>query len=94
MVRINESDLRKVVDRINRATNNPMEQYTEKAGEFIHNAGNYHLDSAYGGHKLEQSLPDGGIRNVLDCGYETKRELYGLMFAYLNGLIDKRNGAE
>ena len=94
MDRIRESDLKKVVDRINRATNNPMEQYTEKNGEFIHNAGNFHLDSAYGGHKLEQSLPGGGVRNVLDCGFETKRTLYNLMFAYLNGITDESKATD
>ena len=69
------------------ATNNLEEPYTKTDGKYKANIGNYHLDGAYGGYKLAQMVNEGGgIRDILRCGYTTKKDLYQLMNAYLNGV--------
>ena len=52
-MRVLNSDLAAVVRRINLITKSPLEPCTKlKSGKFKANIGNYHLDSAYGGHQL------------------------------------------
>lgn len=90
MQRITEKNLQAVVNRINRMTNSPMEYMTTIDGVRTINIGHYHLDGAYGGWKLSQTVNNGGgVRDVLSCGYETKRALYNLLFAYIAGLDTK-----
>lgn len=48
--------------------------------------GAYCLDYAYGGVKLEQYANDkGGVRSITS-GFDTKRNTYNLMHAYLMGM--------
>lgn len=89
MDRITEKDLENLVHRINTAAGTPL-TYSTKGGEkFVANISNYHLDYAYGGVKLVQTVNEGGgIRNVSTGGYGTKRELYHQLTAYLAGIED------
>lgn len=55
------------------------------------NIGNYHLSGAYGGvalHRMENS--GGGVSDVLRVGHVPKRELYGLMQAFIAWLDSSR----
>ena len=80
---ITTKNLQAVVDRINTTTGSPVEQYSKDDGA---NIGNYHLSSAYGGYALYRMVnASGGIRDISDSGYMTKRALYDLMHAYLAG---------
>lgn len=90
-MRIKESDLQAVVDRINRITGSPLEQYTKtKEGKFIANIGNYHLNSAYGGHGLSRMMNEvGGVTTIIP-GFSPKRELYDKMQAFIMGLDAKK----
>lgn len=87
---ITKKDLEAVVNRINLITNSPLESYTKtKDGKFKANIGNYHLSGAYGGwclHRMQNV--GGGISTPINSGYVSKRELYSLMQAYINGLQD------
>ena len=89
--RITDKDLENVVARINRITNSPLEAYTkDENGKFRANTGNYHLSYAYGGVELQRMHNEaGGVTTPLNTGHVTKRELYNLMQAYINGLQDK-----
>lgn len=92
-MRINQKDLENVATRINNMTDNPTESYTkDKNGKYKANIGNYHIDHAYGGCALHKMATDGGgVHDVLRCGYVTKKELYNLMQAYINGLYDSKS---
>jgi len=79
-------NLQAVVDRINTTTGSPVEQYTSVDGKLVANIGNNHLSGAYGGYALYRMVnASGGIRDISDSGYMTKRALYDLMHAYLAG---------
>jgi hypothetical protein len=83
-----DRDLKAVVDRINRVTNSPAEPYTkDEAGRMRAQVGNYHLSHAYGGVCLHRMHNEGGaVTTPINSGHVTKRELYNLMHAFLNGL--------
>lgn len=90
MNRITQKDLEYLVKRINEVTKSPTEPYTRPTqadNSFKSNIGNYHLDYAYGGVKLVRMVnPHGGITEISDGGFGTRRELYNWMRAFLNGL--------
>lgn len=87
-MRITQKDLECLRDRINVATGSPMAAYTKQAdGTYKGNIGHYCLDYAYGGVKLERLVSEGGgVETITTGGYGTKRELYGLMQAFLAGI--------
>jgi hypothetical protein len=79
-------NLQAVVDRINTTTGSPVEQYTKANGKLLANIGNYHLSGAYGGYALYRMVnASGGIRDISNSGYMTKRALYDILHAYLAG---------
>lgn len=87
MQRITMGDLEAVVERINHVTGSPKESYIkDKAGNYLAQPGNYHLDGAYGGWGLSRmSNPGGGVGNIIG-GFMPKRELYEKMQAFLRGV--------
>ena len=83
MNRITESQLQAVVDRLNRITGSPLAPYVNGKAQI----GNYHLSHAYGGVCLHRMHNEGGgVSSPLSTGHITKRELLGLMHAYISGL--------
>lgn len=92
MDRITISTLQALCDRINLMTQSPAEPYsTGSAGPNTANIGNYHLSHAYGGVALHRMMSvGGGIADVLASGHRPKREMLGLMSAYIRGLEDGR----
>jgi hypothetical protein len=84
--RITEKDLQGRIDWLNKLTNNPPDPYTtQKDLHVTPNPGNYHLDSAYGGHGLAQMSEGGGVRKVIG-GFYPKKELMALLNAYIDGI--------
>ncbi len=74
---------------LNKLTNSPWKPYEwcSIEGKYKGQIGNYHLDGAYGGYKLARMCSEGGsITNVLNCGYETKRDLLKLIEAFQRGI--------
>jgi hypothetical protein len=83
MNRITEAHLQAKIDRLNKTTGSPAEPYT--AGKA--NAGCYHLSHAYGGVCLHRMYNDGGaVSSPLSTGHVSKRELAGLLDAYISGI--------
>lgn len=85
---ITVKNLQAVVDRINKATDSPAEQYyrNDTGKAIAANIGNYHLSGAYSGYALHRTVnASGGIRDISNSGYMSKRALYDLMHAYLAG---------
>jgi hypothetical protein len=79
-------NLQAVVDRINKATGSPVEQYTSVNDKLLANIGNYHLSGAYGGYALYRMVnASGGITDISDSGHVSKRALYDLLHMYLAG---------
>ena len=74
-MKVNTKDLEAAVSRLNESAGfgkNP-EYSTE---------GSYVLDWAYGGVTLRQYIgKNGGIKDVLGCGFVPKKELFGLINA-------------
>lgn len=86
-MRINERDLDAVMKRINEITGSPTEAYTRTESGYKANVGCYTLSGAYGGWQLQRIMNEsGGVENVLGAGYLPKRELYGMMQAFLKGI--------
>jgi hypothetical protein len=83
MQRITEAHLQAKVDRLNRITGSPAEPYTDGKA----NVGNFHLSHAYGGVCLHRMYNDGGACTApLIGGHVPKRELAGLLDAYIAGI--------
>ena len=88
MNRITIENLNYLVDMLNQATDNPIKPYVRNDdGHTVAQGGNFHLDHAYGGIALHQMLNGGGIRDVLNSGHVTKKDLYQRMQAFLEGVL-------
>ena len=89
--RITKKRLQSIVDRLNRITGSPMAPYvTMYSGKSEAQVGNYHLSHAYGGvclHRMNNS--EGGVSSPLSTGHIPKRELQGLLCAYIAGIESK-----
>ena len=85
-MRITEKHIDHLVKTINELTNSPIDYAIKQGDKYLIQVGHYHLDSAYGGHKLVRTMNDkGGIREITH-GYDSKRELYGKLQAFIRGL--------
>ena len=82
MARITDATLQSQVDRLNRLTHSPITPYVNGVAQ----PGNYHLSHAYGGVSLHRMGDAGrGVSEPLHCGHVTRRELSGLIAAYVAG---------
>jgi hypothetical protein len=83
MNRITEKHLQAVVDRLNIITKSPASPYIDGKAQI----GNYHLSHAYGGVCLHRMYNDGGgVTSPLSVGHVSKRELAGLLYAFIAGI--------
>jgi hypothetical protein len=88
MTRTTMKQLNTLIEVINKEAKTPL-SYCDRINDppFKINVGHYHIDSAYGGYKLVQTVNDsGGIRTVTHSGYITKSNLYNELYAFLCGL--------
>ena len=91
MTRISIKDLENQVKQINQLSGMAIETFSKVDGKIIPNAGNYHLDQAYGGVKLVRLCEQGtGTRNITE-GFISKKELYSKLEAIITGLKMKVN---
>ena len=94
MNRITEKQLQAVVDRLNRITGSPLEPYAKEGDKYVAQIGNYHLSHAYGGACLHRMYNEGGgVTSPLSTGHVSKRELLGLLHAYVNGIESQQEVA-
>ena len=83
MNRITEKQLQAVVDRLNRITGSPAAPYIDGKAQI----GCYHLSHAYGGVCLHRTHNEGGgVSSPLSTGHIPKRELMGLLHAFIAGI--------
>ena len=81
--RVTEKHLQAIVDRLNRITGSPMKPYEGNKAQI----GNYHLSHAYGGVCLHRmGNENGGVSSPLSTGHIPKRELQGLLYAFISGI--------
>ena len=89
MQRITEAMLETKCTIINEMMGTPTESWTYGINGSYgkSNVGNFHIDRAYGGVRLDQMTNEsGGIRVVLDTGYTTKRDLMNRMESFIDGI--------
>ena len=90
MNRVTEKQLQSVVDRLNRITGSPLAPYVGREAQI----GNYHLSHAYGGVCLHRMYnAGGGVTSPLSTGHIPKRELLGLLHAFINGIESQKEVA-
>ena len=79
MERITEKMLNYRVEHLNNITGHENDKYNE--------IDSYTLSFAYGGVSLHRIVNDcGGVVDVFSCGHVPKRELFGLIKAYISGI--------
>jgi len=84
MDRISEKQLHSVINTLNEVTGSPAEY----RGENGTNIGHFCLDVAYGGYSLNRlSNTQGGVTTRYCYGRHTKRELYDLIHAMIQGVL-------
>ena len=90
MERITKKQLKGAVERLNRATGNPVESYIKDSdGRYRAQVGNYHLDWAYGGVSLCKMFNEsGGVTTIWGRG--TKRECIDAIWCVLNCLYQEK----
>ena len=82
-MRITEKHLQAKIDYLNKITNSPAASYIDGKAQI----GNYHLSHAYGGVCLHRMYNDGGgVSSPLSTGHIPKRELAGLLDAFIAGI--------
>jgi hypothetical protein len=85
--RITDSMLESRVKRINELTNSPLTLYSKIDGKNVANVGNFHLSRSYGGVCLHRMCNEsGGVRTPIISYHTTKRHLYDLMNAWIDGI--------
>ena len=96
MRRITLKDLDHVVDAINTELGIPLKPWSRVDDKLMPTAWNYHLSGiGVGGYALHRHGSSGGeICDIFQVGHVPKRELHGLLQAYLAGLrVGWKNGA-
>ena len=87
-MRVTNAMLEIVVKRLNESTGMPLTPYVDREPQ----AGNFHLERAYGAVSLHRMSTVGtGSSNVFS-GYFSNRELYVQIHAMLRGIQFERDG--
>ena len=87
MSRTTIKHLEGLINRLNVLTGSPTEYSTRTGGKFSANVGHYCLDQAYGGVKLQRVVnTGGGVANPVSMGYETKKDAYYIIAAFVAGV--------
>jgi len=86
MNRITENMLKNRCNHLNAITGNPQAPWNNLSGQMKGNVGNYHIDGAYGGVQLVQVMNEEGGIHTFFGGHVSKRELYGNINAFINGV--------
>lgn len=91
--RITRDIVEKQIARLNQITGSPAEPYTKDGDKWIANPGNFHLEGAYGGHKLARMADlNGCSSDPLNTGFVSLRELHSNIDSYLRALEDVQRG--
>ena len=88
MNRVTKAMLETLADTINNETESPLKAWIkDRDGRYKASIGNYHISYAYSGACLHRmSNESGGVSCPIIHCHVPKRELYNLMWAYLEGI--------
>src|SRR3990172_10043409 len=87
MERITTKDVEAVCERINQVFDRPKIGLVRENGRNVAQVGHFYLEGAYGGWALYEIMNEGGgVHDVFSVGHVPRRELYGLMQAFLRGV--------
>jgi len=86
-MRITEKHLQSLVDKLNQLMDKNLQPYDMSKTENRANIGTYVLSGAYGGWQLAQISNEHGAQSQpLGGGFETKRETYEKILAFIRGI--------
>src|SRR3990172_5190597 len=86
MERITSKDVESVCKRINQVFGRAEIGWDRENGRNVARVGHFYLDGAYDGWALYEIMNEGGgVHDVFSVGHVSRRELYGLMQAFLRG---------
>jgi hypothetical protein len=89
-MRITNKHLENAINELNQATGNACQAWEKTESGYTANIGCYTLAGAYGGYQLQQIVNGGGgVHDVFSVGYVSKRELYNLIRAMIQGVNAK-----
>ena len=89
-MRITNKHLENAIYELNQVTSQPVQAWVKTDSGYKASVGCYHLAGAYGGYQLHQMANEGGgVHNVFGVGYVSKRELYNLIRAMIQGVHAK-----
>ena len=85
---ITKQMLQDKIDYLNQITNSPIKPYMRSAaGNFIGQIGCFTLHQAYGKFGLHRMVNEGGgVTDRYIYGLHSKKELYALLTAFINGV--------
>ena len=89
MPRITNDMIERQVKRLNTLCGVGDEMYKPRhdiSGRLIANGGVHYLQGAYSGFQIERMCEGGGSSHLFSVGFVPKRELYGLLVAYIDGM--------
>lgn len=88
MDRITDKMLEGRALRLNKLTGSPLTYArVDDNGRRIINVGHFHIDYAYGGVQLVRTCNEGGgVSTPLVAGHLKRRELWGLINAFIDGI--------
>lgn len=86
MTTITQAMLQNKIDYLNKITNSPKVSYVRDGEKFTAQIGNFNLYQAYGAYGLHRMVNEGGgVTDRYINGLHTKRELFGLLSALIDG---------
>ena len=94
-MRTTKQSLNILVKHLNEITDSPLETYVEnpETGKLDAQVGNWHLDWAYGGVRLDRiSDASGAVSCPINTGYVSKPELAKILRAFIEGIQTGRKG--
>ena len=90
MKHVTKAMLETLTDTLNKETESPLKAWVKDSdNRYRASIGNHHISYAYGGACLHRmSNEGGGVSCPIINHHAPKRELYNLMWAYLQGIRD------
>ncbi len=86
-MRTTDKCLKSLARRLNRLTNQPLEPWTRDESGWSSAVGNFHISHATRGAALHQiTNTSGGVTDVFFHGHVPKRELEGMIRAFITGI--------
>ena len=97
-MRVTKKMLKNKVNELNKITGSPVDYYRidKSPGDIFQvkhtNKNHFCLAGAYGGYQLQRVCNSGGgVNSFFNTGYTSKKELYNLISAFIDGIELQKN---